>query len=53
MNLVGKFGEQAAADYLRRQNYKILSQNYRTRFGEIDLIARKNGEIYFVEIKKI
>ena len=51
MNLVGKFGEQAAADYLRRQNYKILSQNYRTRFGEIDIVFLDKDTIVFCEVK--
>ena len=51
MNLVGKAGEQAAADYLVRQNCKILSQNYRTRFGEIDIVFLDKDTIVFCEVK--
>ena len=48
---LGQKGEELARDYLRRQGYRILAQNFRTRFGEIDLIATKEGLIIFVEVK--
>jgi putative endonuclease len=40
-----------AAIYLKRQGYHILEQNYRTRMGEIDIIARDNETLAFVEVK--
>jgi putative endonuclease len=43
--------EQAAADFLMRQGYEILEMNYRIRQGEIDIIAREDGCIVFVEVK--
>lgn len=49
--LLGKRGEEAAADYLRREGYEILHRNYRFGRAEIDLIARKGGTIVFVEVK--
>ncbi|MCX7615187.1 MAG: YraN family protein [Clostridiales bacterium] len=49
--LIGKWGEAAAAEYLRKKGYEIREANYSTRFGEIDLIAKKRGEIIFVEVK--
>ena len=49
--LMGAMGEQAAARYLRSEGYKILSANYRTYCGEIDIIAQKGGFICFVEVK--
>ena len=49
--LLGAWGEAQTADYLRRNGYKILAANYRTRFGEIDLIAQKDGILVFVEVK--
>ena len=49
--LLGAWGEAQTADYLRRNGYKILAANYRTRFGEIDLIAQKDGILAFVEVK--
>lgn len=48
---VGKAGEAAAAGYLRRSGFDILATNYRVREGEIDIIARRDGQIVFVEVK--
>lgn len=48
---VGTDYEQLAAKYLRGQGYRILECNYRTKRGEIDLIASKNRVIVFVEVK--
>lgn len=48
---IGRRGEQLARDYLVKQRYRILAQNYRNRNGEIDLIAEKQGNIFFVEVK--
>ena len=44
-------GELAAADCLRRKGYEILERNYRSRYGEIDLIARDGDYLVFVEVK--
>ncbi len=49
--LLGKWGEEQAANYLRRKKYEIISAGYRTRYGEIDLIAKKKNMIIFVEVK--
>lgn len=43
--------EQVAEDYLRRGR-QILSRRWRGPLGEIDLVAQKNGEVVFVEVKK-
>jgi len=43
--------ETEAANYLSEQGYQILSRNYRCRLGEIDIIARENGYLVFVEVK--
>ena len=48
---LGQFGEEQAARYLRRRFYSIVEQNYRCRFGEIDLIAKRGGVLAFVEVK--
>lgn len=48
---IGNIGENAAADYLREAGYDILARKYRCRLGEIDIIARDNGVIVFVEVK--
>jgi uncharacterized protein (TIGR00252 family) len=47
----GRQAEQAAAEYLIAQGYKILEQNWRTRYCEIDIVASKDKTIYFVEVK--
>jgi len=49
--LVGRFGEQAAADFLKKNRYKIVGLNYSCRFGEIDVIAENKRYIVFVEVK--
>ena len=50
-NALGRFGEERAARYLRLHGYQILEQNYRTRHGEIDVIARRGGFLVFAEVK--
>ncbi len=47
----GKFGEIIAKNYLEKNGYKVLFQNYKTRFGEIDIIAEEKDFIIFVEVK--
>ena len=48
---LGDQGEQAAARFLEKAGFKILHRNYRTRLGEIDLIADDEGTTVFVEVK--
>lgn len=50
-NLLGAWGEAAAADYLRKKGYRLAAANYRTRFGEIDLVAVNRKYLVFVEVK--
>jgi putative endonuclease len=44
-------GETFAAQHLQRLGYEILARNHRTRFGELDVIARDTGTLVFVEVK--
>ena len=48
---LGLSGENLACDELRRRGYAILDRRYRTRFGEIDIIARDGDTVVFVEVK--
>ncbi len=48
---IGAVYENLAADYLKRQGYKILEQNYRIRQSEIDIIALQGEVLVFVEVK--
>jgi len=48
---IGVFGEEQAAKYLTKRKYKIVTRNFKTIFGEVDIIARNKKEIVFVEVK--
>ena len=48
---LGRWGESVASTYLEANGFKILHQNWRSRQGEIDLIASKNNSLHFVEVK--
>ena len=47
----GKLGEEIASKYIISKGGKVIERNYRTRVGEVDLIAKLNGELVFVEVK--
>lgn len=47
----GKRGEEIARAYLEKRGYKIVTANYRTKYGEIDLIARDGATLVFIEVK--
>lgn len=49
--LKGGWGEAEAASFLRKKGYKIIGMGYRTRFGEIDIIAADKKFIVFAEVK--
>ena len=51
MKIRGDYGENAAAEYLKRHGYKILNRNWRCRYGELDIIASDGHIICFVEVK--
>jgi len=56
-NEIGKIGENLAREYLEKNGYKILEQNYKTKYAEIDLIAEKSAGflkqsiLVFVEVR--
>ena len=50
-NLSGAWGEALAAAYLQKKRYKVIATNYRSRFGEIDLIVSNRKYLVFVEVK--
>ncbi len=47
----GRRAEQAARAYLVRLGYTVRETNFRTRFGEVDIIAEKDGWLVFVEVR--
>lgn len=48
---IGKLAEQAAVTFLICKDFTILAQNWRNRWCEIDIVASKQGLVYFVEVK--
>ena len=47
----GAIGEKCALRYLKKQGYKILDKNYKSKLGEIDIVARSGDTIVFAEVK--
>ena len=47
----GLLGEQLAADHLELAGYRILERNFRTRFGELDIVAESDACLVFCEVK--
>jgi putative endonuclease len=47
----GNYGERVAAAFVRRHGYRVLTRNYRTTRGEIDLICRHRDVLVFVEVR--
>ncbi len=47
----GKIGEEEAVKFLKKNKYKIIERNFRTKFGEIDIIAKKGNKVVFIEVK--
>ena len=50
---LGDLGEKLACEYLVGKGYKILGKNYRITFGEIDIIAKKDKVLHFIEVKAL
>jgi putative endonuclease len=49
----GNFGEEIACRYLRKHGYFVQERNYRRKWGEIDIIAVKEGILQFIEVKSV
>ena len=47
----GREGESAAIAFLKKEGYRILEKNFRSKLGEIDVIAEQAGVIVFIEVK--
>lgn len=51
--VVGRIGENSACDYLKKHGYTIIDRNYLRKWGEIDIVAKKDRKIHFVEVKSV
>lgn len=49
----GDRGEELAASHLKGQGYLVLTRNFRTKHGEIDLVAFRDGVVAFVEVRTV
>lgn len=47
----GNLAEEQAVEFLYAKGYEIIEQNFYSRFGEIDIIVRKNSVLHFIEVK--
>jgi putative endonuclease len=50
---LGDIGENIACEFLTRRGYAILDRNYLRKWGELDIVAKKNSTIHFVEVKSV
>jgi putative endonuclease len=48
---IGKIGEQLSVNYLKEAGIKIITRNFRTDYGEIDIIGLDNNDLVFFEVK--
>jgi putative endonuclease len=49
----GNLGEELAANWLIGKGYRILERNYRKKYGEIDIVCKKEDQLHFVEVKTV
>lgn len=50
---IGQKGEEEAVLFLKNNGFSILYKNYKKPWGEIDVVAKKKGVVYFIEVKTI
>lgn len=51
--LTGAKGEEMAVYYLKKHGFSVIDRNYNKKWGEIDVIAKKQGNFHFVEVKTV
>lgn len=51
--VLGTLGEDRAVMFLKEHGFSIIERNYAKKWGEIDVVARKCGELHFIEVKTV
>jgi putative endonuclease len=51
LHTIGDWGERQGIAFLERQGFTVVERNYHTTVGEIDIVATKGGDYYFIEVK--
>ncbi|TSC61630.1 MAG: putative endonuclease distantly related to archaeal Holliday junction resolvase [Parcubacteria group bacterium Gr01-1014_48] len=52
-HLIGKLGEDVSIKFLMKRGFAVVARNYRKKYGEIDVIAKKTGKLHFIEVKTV
>lgn len=52
-NEIGQIGESLASKYVENKGFFVIDRNYRKKWGELDIIAEKDGVIHFIEVKTV
>ena len=50
---LGDLGEDIACKFLAKKGFLVIERNYLRKWGEIDIIAKKDGKIHFIEVKSV
>ncbi len=50
---LGELGEDIACSFLKKQGFSIIERNYTKKWGEIDIVAKMEGKLHFIEVKSV
>lgn len=50
---IGKIGENIAVKHIVKHNFKLIQRNYRKKWGELDIVAKKDNILHFIEVKSV
>lgn len=50
---IGELGEDIACKFLKKQGFSIIERNYTKKWGEIDIVAKREGKLHFIEVKSV
>ncbi len=50
---LGELGEDIACKFLKKQGFSVFERNYTKKWGEIDIVAKREGTLHFIEVKSV